>query len=132
MAINILIVEDEPAIANIIEKRLSKAGYNTLLAHDGEEGLRMALEHHPDLLVSDILMPKMSGIDMIQTIRKDAWGKDLDIIILSNSDDIDHVSTVLEHDVFTYWVKSNVIQDIEKKVTEHLELRNKSRLAEQS
>jgi DNA-binding response OmpR family regulator len=125
MAESILIIEDDASIARVTEGRLAKAGYDVMLAHDGEEGLKVALAEHPDLIIADVLMPKMNGLQMIQELRKDAWGKDADVIVLSNSDDVNHVSTVLAHDVFTYWVKANVIAEIEKKVEEHLVKRKK-------
>lgn len=60
----ILIVEDSAMQAKRLKRLLEEQGYSVLVAHDGEEGLAMALEHVPTLIVSDIIMPKMDGYRM--------------------------------------------------------------------
>ncbi len=66
---NILIVEDSRFLRLANERALTKAGHNVISASDGEEGFRLAVERQPDLIVLDLLLPKMSGQDVLRAIR---------------------------------------------------------------
>lgn len=66
---NILIVEDSRFLRLANERALTKAGHNVICASDGEEGLRLALERQPDLIVLDMLLPKITGPDVLKAIR---------------------------------------------------------------
>lgn len=66
---NILIVEDSRFLRLANERALTKAGHNVISASDGEEGLRLAVERQPDLIILDMLLPKMSGPEVLRTIR---------------------------------------------------------------
>lgn len=65
----ILIVDDEPDILELIEYNLKKAGYQVFLASNGEEGIKMAKQHQPDLIILDIMMPRMDGIEACRLMR---------------------------------------------------------------
>ena len=69
---NILIVEDSRFLRLANERALTKAGHNVISASDGAEGLRLATERHPDLIILDMLLPKMSGPDVLRAIRASA------------------------------------------------------------
>lgn len=69
MAIKVLAVDDEPSVLRLIEIKLSKAGFNVLTARDGEEGLAKALSEKPDAVLLDVMMPKMSGFDVLAAIK---------------------------------------------------------------
>lgn len=66
---NILIVEDSRFLRLANERALSKAGHNVISASDGEEGLRLALDRQPDLIILDMLLPKISGPEVLRAIR---------------------------------------------------------------
>jgi len=66
----ILVVEDEKAIADILEFNLKKEGYTVVCAYDGEEGLRAALEDKPDLILLDVMLPKLDGFEVCKSVRK--------------------------------------------------------------
>ena len=68
--INILLVEDEPDLVLIIRNTLTSQGFNVRTATDGEEGLRMFYAEKPDVLVADVMMPKMDGFTMVRQIRQ--------------------------------------------------------------
>ena len=78
---SILIVEDEKNIVDIIRFNLQREGYSTLEAYDGEEGLLLAREKNPDLILLDVMMPKMMGFDVCRTLRSE--GNNVPIIILT-------------------------------------------------
>lgn len=109
----ILLVEDEASAALALGNALGQAGYEVKKAGDGEEGLKMALSDHPDMILTDLKMPKMDGMDMIREIRKDAWGKKAEIIILTNVSDVNMLEEAMTHDTFFYIVKGDTsISDV--------------------
>ncbi len=117
MGKKILIVEDEVPLLNAMTIKLNKEGYEVLQARDGKEGYDIAVAGKPDLIISDILMPNMDGIEMLKMIRDQDWGVSMPIILLTNFNDATHVQSALENQVFDYLVKSNwKLQDLVDKV----------------
>ena len=78
---SVLIVEDEKNIVDILRFNLQRAGYDTLEAYDGEDDLSKATEAHPDLILLDVMLPKMNGFDVCRAIR--AQGDNVPVIILT-------------------------------------------------
>jgi DNA-binding response OmpR family regulator len=68
--INLLLVEDEATLAMIIKDTLEDQGFNIVLAKDGEEGLEAFLKNRPDVLVTDVMMPKMDGFELVRRVRE--------------------------------------------------------------
>ena len=85
MAKKILIVEDEEILLNLLKSKLEKLGYTVYSALDGEEGLKAIRETMPDLVLLDIIMPKMGGFEVMEEMQKDLSIKDIPVIIISNS-----------------------------------------------
>jgi len=85
MAKKILLIEDEKIIVNLLEKKLTKEGYDVSVAWDGKEGLLKMREKKPDLILLDIIMPEMGGFEVMEEIVKDKELKKIPIIIISNS-----------------------------------------------
>ena len=81
MSKRILIVEDEKNIVDILSFNLSKEGYETLEAYDGDAGLQLALEQNPDLILLDLMLPKRSGFDVCRSLR--AAGHNTPVIMLT-------------------------------------------------
>lgn len=117
----ILVVEDDGSVLSILTNALGKQGYVMLGAKNGEEGLEVAFKEHPDLILLDIIMPKMDGRAVLQRLRQDPWGQNVPVIILTNLNQADQVSMALENEVFDYFVKANTgLDDIVEKVREKL------------
>lgn len=119
----ILITEDEPSMLRILTDKLTESGFETLQAKNGEEGLALALQHHPDLILLDILMPKLDGMTVLSKLREDEWGKKVPVIILTNvSADTDAtLQGIIKTQPAYYFVKSNTrLEDIVEKVKEIL------------
>lgn len=117
----ILIVEDEPSLLTILVDKLNREGFSCLEAKNGEEGLKVALREHPDLILLDIIMPVMDGMTMLYELRKDPWGKDAKVIFLTNLSEAEKVAESLSQGVFDYLVKSDwKLEDIVIKVKEIL------------
>ena len=81
----ILTIEDEEIIVNLLQRKLTQEGYGVSVARDGEEGLRMMKEKKPDLVLLDIIMPKIGGFEVMEAMQKDDELKKIPIIIISNS-----------------------------------------------
>jgi len=116
----ILIVEDEKALHDALLIKLKGAGFILLESYNGKEGLEMALKEHPDVILLDIAMPVMGGIEALKKLREDEWGKTAKVIILTNlSNDMDKIKQVMENEVFTYLVKSDTeIAKVVEKIKE--------------
>ncbi len=79
----ILVVDDDPPIRELAEELLTSAGYNVLTARDGEEALRLVYDEHPDLILLDLIMPKMNGFQFVREIRNDPRLNETPILIMS-------------------------------------------------
>ena len=119
----ILIVEDDISSLEILVDKFTREAFNVLQAKNGIEGLEVALKEHPDLILLDIIMPKMDGISMIKELQEDEWGKDVPIIILTNLSDGEKVAEAIERGVQDFLVKSDWnLNDVVKKVKERLRI----------
>ena len=115
----ILIVEDDDSIRKVFKDRLSQEGFSIIEAENGEKGLEVALKEHPDLILLDILMPKMDGMTMLSKLHEDEWGKAVDVLILTNVSEKSKIAESLDKGVFDYIIKSEWgLEDIIKKVKE--------------
>jgi len=81
----ILLVEDEELIIDLLTKKLEREGYQVSIAKDGEEGLSMMKDEKPDLILLDIVMPKMGGFEVMEEMQKDEELKKIPVIVISNS-----------------------------------------------
>lgn len=81
----ILIVEDEEIMLDLLQRKLKTHGYEVLVARDGEEGLKLIKEERPDLIIMDLVMPKMDGFMVMEEIQKDEGLKKIPLIVVSNS-----------------------------------------------
>jgi len=122
----ILIVEDDLSIIKMLVDKLRMEGFNVLQANDGEEGLMIASDNNPDIILLDIIMPKMDGLTMMKKLRsKNEWGKKVPIILLTNlSPDDDRVNEIITENMPSYYIlKPNWdINDVLEKVKESLNI----------
>lgn len=113
----ILIVEDEGPLSQVLVERFQNEGFNVIAAQDGEQALAMALKQKPDLIILDVVMPKMSGLSMLQGLRADDAGKDIPVIILTNLSDTETVKNALAGGaaqilVKSDWEISSIVQNV--------------------
>jgi DNA-binding response OmpR family regulator len=80
----ILLIDDSRVVQHTQQKALVNAGYKVLSARDGEEGLRIARETNPDLIVLDIMLPKIAGQDVLRTLQRDTRTKHIPVVVLSS------------------------------------------------
>lgn len=117
----ILIVEDEEQLVRILSDKLSGEGFSVLTATDGDEGVKVALSQHPDLILLDLLMPKTDGIAALEKIRADAWGKNVPVLVLTNMSDVSKMESAVHLQVSGYLVKADwKLEDVVAKIREIL------------
>lgn len=120
---SILVVEDEKPLSEALRFKFENEGFTVHCAHDGEVGLELALTHHPDMILLDIVMPKVDGLTMLERLREHAWGKTANVIMLTNLSDYGHATKAAEHRVHDVLVKSDwKIVDLVKKVKKKLKM----------
>ncbi len=120
----ILIVEDESSLRKAISEKFIKEGFEVFAASDGEEGLKIALEHKPDMVLLDIVMPNKDGLWMVKELRSDQWGAKAKVMILTNLTDREKLADFIEENVYDYLIKSDwKLEDVVKKVKEELDIK---------
>lgn len=116
----ILICEDEPLIQSVYKKSLEQVGYQILTANNGKEGLKIAKIKQPDLILLDILMPVMDGLAVLKELRKDAWGKNVSVLVLTNLSVADDKTYTEKYGAKGFLIKADHtlkdVQNIIKKV----------------
>jgi len=119
----LLIVEDETALLKLLQEEFVNEGFEVVTAIDGLNGLNLALTKRPDLILLDLILPKMDGLSLLRELRKDSWGVDVPVIILSSLSDAEKISEASEQEVFDYLVKADwKLEDVIKKVKDKLKV----------
>ncbi|HUF32025.1 MAG TPA: response regulator [Acidimicrobiales bacterium] len=80
---SVLVVDDDPVILKLLEVNFEMEGFEVLTAADGEEGLAVARSSRPDVIVSDVMMPKMNGLELVAALKADADTASIPVILLS-------------------------------------------------
>ena len=118
----ILFVEDESAIHKAFSDALEEEEFTIISALDGEIGLRLAKEKKPDLVLLDLVLPKMDGFEVLKALKKDEATKDIPVIVLTNLEQMEDIQKAIDLGARTYLVKSNYdlqeVVDMVKKATE--------------
>jgi len=119
----VLVVEDDKSLRKAIIEKLTHNGFKTTGAEDGEKGMQSALDWKPDLVVLDLLMPKMDGITVLKGLRAN-FGKELPVIILTNVEPDDKmINNVVEYQPSYYFVKSDIgLDNLVNKIKDSLRL----------
>ena len=104
----ILIIEDELFLLEMYEMRLKTAGFEILTATEGKEGIHLAVEEKPDLIILDIVMPGISGYDVLKMMKKDPDIKDIPVLIFSNLGQEEEIEKGKRLGADDYVVKTNV------------------------
>jgi DNA-binding response OmpR family regulator len=109
--VQVIIVEDEQNLANIYKTRLELEGYKCLIAYDGLEALVTIEKQRPKLVLLDLMIPKLSGEQVLRTLRATDWGKDTKVLIISNLNEADAPSGLRDLNIVDYLVKVNLSDD---------------------
>jgi DNA-binding response OmpR family regulator len=101
----ILVIEDSRFQRVATERRLGQAGYDVIHAADGEDGLRSARQNHPDLILLDMMLPKLSGLDVLRALKRDVLVKNIPVIVLSGLGQTNETK-LLKEGAAAFFVKS--------------------------
>ncbi len=107
MAKTIAIVEDDQAIREMYRLKFEAEGYNVVMAENGKRGLEVSEKNKPDLILLDLMMPEMTGHDMLKVMRSTDWGKKIKVIILTNVSKDEAYPLVKEFGVDGFVVKAH-------------------------
>jgi len=121
MAKKILMVEDEEIMIDLLQRKIAQEGYEISVARNGEEGLAAMKEKKPDLVLLDIIMPKMGGFEVMEKMQKDKDLKKIPVIVISNSGqpvEIDRAQKMGAEDwlIKTEFDPQEVIEKIKKQI----------------
>jgi DNA-binding response OmpR family regulator len=107
----IVIVEDNLALADIYKTRLEIIGYECHVARDGEEALRIIEQIKPELVLLDLMLPKIAGDEVLIRMRACEWGKNIRVYIISNLNEHDAPAGLRKYNIEGYTVKANLHDD---------------------
>ena len=108
MSTKIAIVEDDQAISQMYRMKFETEGYDVETAENGELGLALIAEMRPDIVLLDLMMPVMTGEEMLARLRKETWGKSVKVIILTNRGEQEIPSGVKELGVVAIILKADM------------------------
>lgn len=116
----ILIIEDDKLLSDAYKLILEKHGHNVATAYNGREGLEKAVTHKPKIILLDLLMPEMDGIEFLENYNADGKRKDVAIVVLSNLGDEKKVEKAMELGAYKYIVKAHARPDELSLIVNHL------------
>lgn len=107
----IVIVEDNYALSDIYKTRLELIGYDIYTAHDGVEALEVIERIKPDLVLLDLMVPRIAGDEILRCMRQSEWGKNIRVFIISNLNEQDAPAGLRDLGIEGYAVKANLTND---------------------
>ncbi len=115
----ILFIEDEPSLQKTLGDILRENGYEVINALNGEIGLRLAQSEKPDIILLDIILPKMNGLEVLEILKNNEETKNIPVIVLTNLESMEDINKAIELGAVAYLVKAEysmeeVIDKIEK------------------
>jgi len=118
----ILFIEDEAALQKTFGDILKSEGFEVISALNGETGLNLAKKENPDLILLDLILPKIHGLDVLKEIKQNENTKNIPVIVLTNIESIEKIDEALELGATTYLVKSDYsLEDVIAKIKKALE-----------
>ena len=121
MTSKLLLVEDDRFLRKAAEAALKRHGFEVVIAGDGEEALRQTAATMPDLILLDLIMPKLQGFEVLRRLKEDPRTAPIPVIILSNLGQERDVKQAMEAGATAYFIKSNVsLQDLVREVQKAL------------
>src|ERR1019366_9316802 len=104
----VVIVEDNVSLAEIYQTRLGLIGYKCFVANDGLSALALIKQELPDLVLLDLMVPKIAGDQILETMRSSDWGKHIKVLIISNLNEADAPAGLRRQGIEGYVVKANL------------------------
>ncbi|MBU4342690.1 MAG: response regulator [Candidatus Omnitrophica bacterium] len=105
MSKKILMIDDESELLKVLHPRLAANGYEVVSAESGREGLEKAIKEKPGLIILDLLMPRMGGLEVLDQLKKDSQTKSVPVIMLTGKEDEESVARAKELGAVDYITK---------------------------
>jgi DNA-binding response OmpR family regulator len=121
--IKIQVTDDEPNIVQTLKDRLEMNDFDVVIAHNGSDGLKVAEQERPDIILLDVIMPVMNGLEMLEMLRKQPWGQDISIIMLTARSQTQDVARANACGIDDYIVKPFDLSELLEKIESLLEQR---------
>lgn len=106
--IKIAIIEDDQIISQMYRMKFEAAGYEVQIADNGGTGIDLVKSFAPDIILLDLQMPKMNGVEALKTIRQNDWGRTVPVIVLTNTSEAESPNELKNLGVHSYIVKANL------------------------
>jgi len=117
----VLFIEDESALQKTFGDILKQERYEMISALDGETGLRLAKTQKPDLILLDLILPRVNGFEVLKKLKEDKETKDIPVIVLTNLEGIGDVDKAIELGATTYLVKAQYsLEEVVQKIKQAL------------
>ncbi len=107
----VVIVEDNTSLSDIYKTRLEIIGYSCFAAYDGQTALEIIEREQPDLVLLDLMVPKIAGDQILATMRANPWGKNIKVLVISNLNEADAPAGIRQQGIEGYAVKANMSND---------------------
>jgi CheY-like chemotaxis protein len=105
----VLVVDDDKLLRGSLAKFLGEHGYEVIEASDGKDALAKAERNIPDFVITDIMMPQLDGIEMLEKMRTTPWGKNLPAVVLTIKDsDLDNINKSMQSGILAYLSKADI------------------------
>lgn len=105
----VLIVDDDTFLASIYATKLELEGFGVVQAHDGEEGVKAAMREMPDLILLDVLMPKLDGFEALKKLKADEQTKNIPVIMLTNLGQKEDIDKGINEGAVDYLIKAHFV-----------------------
>lgn len=114
--IKVLVVDDEPNIVQTLKDRLEMNDYQVFTAHNGNDGLKIAQEQSPDVILLDVIMPLMDGHEMLEKLRQQEWGKTTSVIMLTARSQAQDIARARACGIEDYIIKPFDLSELLEKI----------------
>ncbi len=115
----LLIIDDEPKVVQVL-KACFESKFFILTAYDGKQGFEMALREKPDLILSDVLMPKMDGFELLEKLKGHVKTKDIPVILLTSVEDSKSIYKAQESGIADYLIKPIGMEELFEHVKKYV------------
>ncbi|MGH2271402.1 response regulator transcription factor [Anaerohalosphaeraceae bacterium U12dextr] len=121
--IKIQVTDDEPNIVQTLKDRLEMNDFEVVVAHNGSDGLKIAEQEKPDVILLDVIMPVMNGLEMLEMLRKQPWGQEPSVIMLTARSQTQDIARANACGIDDYIIKPFDLSELLEKIESILEQR---------
>ncbi len=123
MTKKILLIEDEAELRETMVEYLMGEKFEVVAAIDGQSGLEMTQKELPDLILLDIILPKMDGFTVLEEIKKNEKTRHIPVILLTNLESMENIQKAIEKGAYAYLIKADFkLEEVAKKIKEVLKM----------